>query len=287
MTTAKSAHKSTAKKTAAPGEDEATHRARADRVAAEKRTSAKREDGDRATAKGAETATDSQPEALHALHPENAADSAVRHAEPQTGKQAGEGEGGFPAGEYDVVDPAPKPAATAKEEREAALTAHYDGAAGDLDQVVKDALADSRLDASELPKVLEALPVGAVIEHEGPNRWRVHKLGVMRFGHGTTGLQAIENYVLGEATTTTLDAGAAAFLKLSPRQQREIEERDRIAYRNTVGGDPNEFAREEARRTAAADKTAKEPAPNAVSDGPERASARAEAGSKSKGKGKK
>jgi hypothetical protein len=67
-----------------------------------------------------------------------------------------------------------------------------------LPDVIAKALEDSRLDASEVLLVSEALPVGVAIVHEGLNRWRVGDPGKNQFGHGKTFLEAVESYVLGE-----------------------------------------------------------------------------------------
>jgi hypothetical protein len=39
----------------------------------------------------------------HAAHPEDPTDSSVKHAEPVTGRAPSEGQGGYPAGEYDIT----------------------------------------------------------------------------------------------------------------------------------------------------------------------------------------
>jgi hypothetical protein len=249
-----------------------------DRIAAEHN----RENAETRVAASSRTTTDGKTVAQHSEHPENPKDSTVRHSEPAAARQDGTGEGGFPQGEYDVTDPVKAGPVSEEDQLKAALTAHYDGAEEQLDQVIQDAIADSRLDESEFLKVMEALPVGCVIEHEGPNRWRCHKAGQNRFGHGTTALQAVENYVLGDASPSAIDAAARTFLKLSEADQKAIEDRDRIAATRVGGSDPNASIREEARKTAEMDKSAKAPAPNAATDGAEIASARAEQGSRAR-----
>jgi hypothetical protein len=254
-------------RTARPGETAAHQRARLDRIAAQRRTAQQ-----------------------HQEHPELRADSVVRHAEPQTGKQRGEGAGGFPSGEYDVTPPKSateeQPATegvtagqTADTSHDALLDAHF--GAVDIEALQQQLGENRRLDDAELPLILEALPVGAVIEHEAPNRWRVRSptTGGNRFGHGATGVQAIEAYVLGDVAPTADAAGAQRFLALPAAQQQEIRERDQKAAER-VGGTPDTFARDEAIKAAESDQTAKAPASNAVTDGPEKASARAEQGTR-------
>jgi hypothetical protein len=267
-------------RTARPGETERSHRARMDRIAAEQRAS-------------------KRSVAQHSEHPERPGDSTVRHAEPQTGKQHGEGAGGFPQGEYDVTAPATEGTAapsSAKSSHEQLVDAHLSTITHtDLDTLEGLLGDDRRLDDSELPLILEALPIGAIVEHEGLNRWRVRSpaSGGIRWGHGHTAVHAIEAYVLGDTVSSADAAGAQRFLRLPKSQQKEIQERDRIAAER-VGGTPDIFARDEAIRAANADATADAPAANAVTDGPEKASARAKQGSKrsssrsaKRGRGKK
>jgi hypothetical protein len=248
------------------------------RIAAEQRTSRAQESGEpRGTTRTGSyrTRSDELPAAQHAAHPERVGNSEVRHAEPPTGKQAGEGEGGYPGGEYDVAEPRTKGPASTQDVHESLLEAHFQ----DVDLTVLEELLgqDRRLDDSELPFVLEALPVGAALEHEGPNRWRVRAptTGGNRFGHGATAVHAIEAFILGDTAASEPEAAAQRFLRLPKAQQDEIRERDRLAAER-VGGTADTFARDEAIKAAEADKAAKAPAPNAVTDGPERASARAE-----------
>jgi len=270
------ATKTKASRTAPRGETEAKHRARLNRIAAEKRT---RSGEDRGTAKGGFTQSDQLPEAQHSEHPESFSDSTVRHAEPPQGKQAGEGHGGFPQGEYDVTKPAKEPAAKAKSTQQAQLDQHFEGVE-DITELSNNVKKASRLSELNFLASLEAFPVGTIIEHEAPNRWRVRSTsgGGFRYGHGAYAREAIESYILGTAVGSQEEASARAFAQLPASQQNEIRERDRIAAER-VGKSPTaDFAREEARKIALADKTAKPAALNAVTDGPEKASARDEAG---------
>jgi hypothetical protein len=254
---------SSATRTAPSGETARSQQARLDRIAAQRRTAQQ-----------------------HQEHPELAADSVVRHAEPQTGKPRGEGAGGFPSGEYDVTPPAKAteeaPATegvTAGQTADVSHDALIDAHLGDKDIAQLQTLLgeNRRLDDAELPLIIEALPVGAIIEHEAPNRWRVRSpaSGGIRWGHGGTAVAAIEAYVLGDVAPTAVAAGAQRFLALPASQQQEIRERDQKAAER-VGGTPDTFVRDEAIKAAQSDQTAKAPAANAVTDGPEKASARAE-----------
>lgn len=256
-----------APRTAPQGETARSQRARLDRIAAQRRTAQQ-----------------------HQEHPELTADSVVRHAEPQTGKRAGEGAGGFPSGEYDVTPPksateeAPATEGvtagqTADTSHDALIGAHF--ADKDIEALQAQLGENRRLDDAELPLILEALPIGAVIEHEGLNRWRVRSptTGGNRYGHGATGVAAIEAYVLGDVAPSADAAGAQRFLALPKDVQAQIQERDQKAAER-VGGTPDTFARDEAIKAAQSDATAKAPAANAVTDGPEKASARAEQSNK-------
>jgi hypothetical protein len=254
---------SSATRTAPQGETARSQRARLDRIAAQRRTARQ-----------------------HQEHPELAADAVVRHVEPQTGKSQGEGAGGFPSGEYDVTKPASatesQPATegvtagqTADTSHDALIDAHF--ADKDIEALQAQLGENRRLDDAELPLILEALPVGTIIEHEGPNRWRVRSpaSGGIRWGHGATGVAAIEAYVLGDTAPSADAAGVQRFLALDSATQQAIQERDQKAAER-VGGTPDTFVRDEAIKAAQSDQTAKAPAANAVTDGPEKASARAE-----------
>lgn len=241
--------------------------AETDRLAAEARTSNA-------------AASDGKSVAQHSANPDKPQDSTVRHSEPPVARQDGTGEGGYPQGEYDVTQPAKAGPVSEKDQQKAAVLAFYDGTEEQLDQTIKDALADSRLDESEFLKALEAMPIGTVLEHEALNRWRCHRVGQNRYGHGQTALQAVENYFLGDKSPTVLDAAAKDFLKLPAADQKAIEERDAKAAKAVGGVDPQASIREEARKTAAMDKSAKAPAPNAGTNAAEIGSARAEQGSK-------
>lgn len=289
------AKRGTARKTAAPGRTAEQQRADDDAVAATSsagRTTRTRFDSsadeqqlgtEQPPIAGAQAQDGNRSIAGHSAHGDQPADSTVRHAEPPTGKQQGEGEGGFPQGEYDVTQPAPAGAVDIAAQKDAALEAHFEraqvGLTGDLDAILKDALADSRLDETEIVRVTEALPVGIVIEHEGPNRWRCHKTGEGRYGHGRTHLEAVESYVLGLTASNVTDAAARAFVRLPASERKAIQERDERAARSVGGTDPNARTRAEALRTANLQAGADLPAPGARSDGAERAS-RTQAGAK-------
>jgi hypothetical protein len=130
---------------------------------------------------------------------------------------------------------------------------------------------------------VEALPVGTVIEHEGPNRWRVHVLGQNRWGHGATHSEAVENFVTGLSQTTAQQEADRALAALPKKQQQEIADRDQKAAERVGGTPPDTFARIENAKASEADLKAKAPAPNATTDGPEKASARDEAGTQTAG----
>lgn len=265
---AKNASKTAAKTaTARPGETEADARAR---------TSGETAGTQLPPLEGAQARTGNTPLGDHNATG-NPADSTVRHAEPQTGKQQGEGEGGHPQGEYDVTQAAPAGAVPLAAQKDAALEAHFAQATvglpgGDLDAILKDALADSTLDESEILKVTEALPVGIVIEHEGPNRWRCHRTGQGRYGHGRTFLEAVESYVIGLSAPNATDAAARAFVKLPAAQRKEILDRDAAAAASVGGTDPMATVRAEALKTAQKQAGAVGD-PGAASDGAAKASA--------------
>lgn len=252
---------SAAKKTAQPDEPE---------VAARNRQNAAR----RAMGKADTTRN-------HDANPDVSTDSSVRHAEPQTGKQRGEGHGGYPSGEYDVTTPGSSRAqgdVLTKGPQAIALDQLYAGSP-EAEQAVKQANERLRLSPDQFDQAVEALPVGTVIEKEAPWRWRVHVVGQPRFGHGQTHSEAVENYVLGDQGTSTAQAEAdRALAQMDPKQQQEIADRDAKAAQAVGGTPPDTFARIENAKAAAADATAEPPAPNAATDGAEKASARDEAG---------
>lgn len=211
------AGKGKAARTAALRERQATHRARMDRIAAEKRTRSKNP-GE------TERPGFRRSVAEHSEHPETFADSTVRHAEPPTGKSSGEGQGGFPQGEYDVTQPASEPADTRTND-ERLLDQHI----GTQDiQKHLNADRNARLSLDTALIGIETLPVGSAIERETENRWRVRggSAAGQRFGFGTTAREAIEAYILGDAVQTQEHAGFQARLKLSPAQQKEIADRN-------------------------------------------------------------
>lgn len=214
----------------------------------------------------------------HDANPDSPTDSSVRHAEPPTGHQQGEGHGGYPSGEYDVTKPAPSGAQT-KGALETILDQHGVNSP-ETEAAVKRTKANAQLSPSQFDAAVEAFPVGTVIEHEGPNRWRVHVLGQNRWGHGATHSEAVENYVTGMSQTTAQQEADRALAQLPKKQQNEIAERDQKAAEAVGGTAADTFQRIENAKAQAADLTAKAPAPNASTDGPEKASARDAAGRK-------
>jgi hypothetical protein len=202
-------------------------------------------------------------------------------------------EGGYPAGEYDVTKPTTAPdgsktaageladtkASTAasqpKGEFGAQLAQHFTDAGADQATLMKQATQNTRLSDDERQAVLEAMPVGAILEHEAANRWRVHVIGRPRFGHGASAAEAIEAFVIGNQGSD-VEASAQRFANLPASVQQEIRERDQRAQAGTGGVDPTEFARQEALKVAKADKQAKPTAASEGSDGANRESARRE-----------
>jgi hypothetical protein len=281
MATAKSksaskSHK--ADRTAPVEEPETVARARHDRIAAESRVGEKASD--------ATTQTDTTKGA-HDAHPESATDTSVRHAEPQTGKQSGEGEGGHPAGEYDITQMDRSSGQKNTKGADTVLSQHFAGLEdkdNPLVQATKEAQSNSQIPKSKLALAIEALPVGALIEHEAPNRWRAHVTGQLRYGHGATFLEAVESYILGTGVGSMEEAAARTYAALPSHMQEQIDERDRKAAARVGGTVPEQMARDEAKRAAAADASADLPARNANTDGPEKASARAEQGDQDRAK---
>jgi hypothetical protein len=210
----------------------------------------------------------------HDANPDVSTDSSVRHAEPQTGHRASEGHGGYPSGEYDVTRPAGD---DVKTKGATALGRHLEQAPEAKD-AKKRAEKYAQLSPDDFDLAVEALPVGTVIEHEGPNRWRVHVLGQNRWGHGATHSEAVENFITGVSQTTAQVEADRALAALPAKQQQEIAERDRKAAEAVGGTPPDTFQRIENAKAQAADLTAEAPAPNASTDGPEKASARDAAG---------
>jgi hypothetical protein len=215
----------------------------------------------------------------HDANPDVSTDSSVRHAEPQTGHRASEGHGGYPAGEYDVTKPATS--GDAKTKGTTALGQLLE-IAPESKEAVKRAGENAQLTPSQFDQAVEALPVGTIIEHEGPNRWRVHVLGQNRWGHGATHSEAVENFVTGLSQTTAQQEADRALAALPKKQQQEIAERDQKAAEAVGGTAPDTFARIENARAQAADLKAAAPAANASTDGLEKASARDEAGRRAK-----
>jgi hypothetical protein len=177
-TTAKKNASAAAKRTAQKGEKEIDARAREEQAA---------------------RAVGSSVEATHEAHPESPTDSSVRHAEPPQGKQRGEGAGGYPTGEYDVTPPPKSGAAKTKGVLESILDQHAEQAGGQdrISALVQRTKDKAQLSPDQFDAAVEGLPVGAVIEHEAENRWRVHVTGQNRFGHGATHSEAVEAYILG------------------------------------------------------------------------------------------
>lgn len=223
MATSSRRRSSTAPRTARPGEREVDARARHNRIAAEKRASS-RSTADTKDAKaskttesgvdldsgifsiserGIEPRRDDLTERQHRANPDKEGDTSVRHAEPPTGKQAREGAGGYPTGEYDVTQPAKAGPSERKSPALAALEAHF--ADYDIDAKVRAHQKESRLNETAQLHAFEALPLGSVLEHEGIDRWRVRTAvaGVNRFGHGKTAAEAVENFILGERPPLT------------------------------------------------------------------------------------
>lgn len=269
------------RKTARPGRTAAQKRARRNReAAAARRKTAGKDVGTEGPGSGRRSVAD------HSEHPESRADSTVAHDEPQTGKRsAGAGEGGFPQGEGDVV----KPALEGEDKRsvkEQLLDAHFGTV--DIRRHLADADKKGRLDRTTVTVATETLPVGAIVEHEAENRWRIRVPtgGGNRYGFGATYREAIESYVLGDAVVDEQSAAAKRFSELSPRQQEEIRVRDEKAARR-VGQDPTAtpeaIARNEAAENAKAENKAlgnKKARTGQITEGAERASARDLAGQK-------
>lgn len=170
----------------------------------------------------------------HDANPDVSTDSSVRHAEPPDGRRDGSGHGGYPSGEYDVTPPEPGADAKTKGATASAL-GHLYANSPEADRAVAQAKRHARLEPAEFDKAVEALPVGTVIEHEGPNRWRVHVAGQPRYGHGGTHSEAVESYVLGGESVTAEQQAAERLAALPKRQRQEIAERDRKAA-EAVGG---------------------------------------------------
>lgn len=174
---------------------------------------------------GQQTRRGNRSRAQHSEHPDQPADSTVKHV-----PQPGETPGGFPQGEYDVTTPAPEGAKKQGDLTKAAIKNHIDaanvGAVQPIPEVVKAALATSRIGQADVIPVTEALPAGVNIEHQGPNRWRIHQVGLNRFGHGATFLEALGNYVLGAVVPAPFADPAAARAQLPPKLQAELAARD-------------------------------------------------------------
>jgi hypothetical protein len=115
------------------------------------------------------------PAAAHSEHPEDRADSTVRHSEPPTGKRTrGAGEGGFPQGEYDVATAGAEPAEDKRSVKEQLLDAHFGTV--DIRKHLADADKKGRLDRTTVTVAMETLPVGAIVEHEAENRWSTSRV---------------------------------------------------------------------------------------------------------------
>lgn len=263
-----------ARKTAPPRESAASERARTNRLEAAARTEKRR--GSKGESQLTEDYFSRRSQVEHEEQPDRPADSTVRHALPQTGADSS-GQKGFPQGEYDVIEPA-KAAAAPKRKTEDMLIDQHLGQT-DPKELIERVEKKGRLNHKERTLLLEAAPTGFTLEKMGDNRWRAQSGN--RFGHGTTASEAIESFVLGTAAGP--DAATEAFLALPKSQQKEIEDRDRkVAERSGQAYDatPEAIARREALETAKADAGAEPAAYNAVTDGPEKASARDESGQK-------
>jgi hypothetical protein len=221
--------------------------------------------------------------AEHSEHPESAGDSTVRHADQHRSAPSA-GRKGFPQGEYDVNQPA-KAGAKKQSIKQTLLEQHAATQSGDTQTVlglIKHQNAN-RLSVDERELAVELLPIGAIIEHEAPYRWRVRSPvgGGNRFGHGATAKEAIDSFVLGNADVNGAQAAARRFSELPASQQREIEDRDNAAARSVgqAGEDsPDVLARRQALSfSQAADKRAPTPQ-NAASDGAEVSTATNRAG---------
>lgn len=236
----------------------------------------------------AESRTGTEPPrrsiADHSEHPESPGDSTVRHADNPVGRRSA-GSRGFPQGEYDVTEPA-KRGAVKKDPTQLAIE---QGLSAEELATIKEAQKHpkaNRLKPEQRALAVEALPVGTVIEKEGPFRWRVRSAGTNggnRFGHGRTAQEAVDNYILGHSVITTEQAGAESFHEYPASVQREIEERDAaVAQRQgrSVEDFPEVIARREFKANQKAAAGAKPIAPGQTSDGAEVASAQLEAGAK-------
>lgn len=266
--------RSSDKRTAPPNEPASVERARANRLEAKARTS------ERAGSKGVNRQTENyfsrRSIAEHSENPDRPADSTVRHALPQTGAGS-EGQKGFPQGEYDVIEPAKAGPASQRSTIDMLIDQHL--GFGDPDEVMKSVNESTRLDHEERVLILESAPAGFVLEKMGDRRWRAGAQN--RYGHGTTAAQAIESFVLG--TESGADADAIRFANYPASVQKEIRARDEaVAKRAGIPVDslPEAVARREGLERAAVENEAAASALNAVSDGPEKASALNEAGAK-------
>lgn len=257
-------------------------------TAARKRSSSSKSANKSQRTNVSDTKTGTQPPRRsieqHSEHPESAGDSTVRHADNPVGR-ASAGKKGFPQGEYDVDEPA-KRGAVKKDPQQLAIEQGLDD---DELKTIKAAIAHpkaNRLKHEQRALAIEALPIGAIVEHEGKFRWRVRSSptgGGFRFGHGATFQEAVDNYLLGSSAQTADAAGAERFQAYPKSVQKEIEERDAaVAKRQGVSPEsfPEVIARREFVENQKAGAKAKAPAPNAVTDGAEQASAQLEAGAK-------
>lgn len=234
-----------------------------------------------------ETKTGTEPPrrsvADHSEHPESPGDSTVRHADNPAGRKSA-GSRGFPQGEYDVTTPAKK-GATKKDPTQLAIEQSLDEEELNTIKAAQKHPKANRLKPEQRALALEALPIGAILEHEAKNRWRVKANlgGGIRWGHGTTAQEAIDNYILGHSVIDSAQAGAEQFHSYPASVQREIEERDaKVAQRQGIAVEslPGVLERREFAANQKAAKAAKPPAPNATSDGAEVASAQLEAGAR-------
>ena len=199
-------------------------------------------------ASSAQTGTEPPKKSVsdHSEHPENPADSTVKH----TGA-------GFPQGEGDVTEPAKAGAKAPKAEKPRSIRDQHllALAAGQDVKAIEAALKEpnaTRLSPIQRAIAAELLPIGAIIEHEGANRWRVRGpmgQGGPHFGHGATMAEAIDSFVLGNVVATDAEASAHRFSKLPPKQQKEIEERD-IASGNQADVDARRKTVEAVKKSA-------------------------------------
>ena len=262
----------TDKKTAPPNEPASVERARANRLEAKARSSEK--SGSKGVNRQTESYLSRRSIAEHSENPDRSGDSTVRHALPMP-RAGSEGQKGFPQGEYDVTRPAPAGPRSSRSTQDMLIDQHLGFA--DPAELMKAVDDSTVLDHEDRALILEGAPAGFVLEKMGDNRWRAGAQN--RFGHGQTAAEAIEAFVLG--TQSGANADAIRFANYPASVQREIRERDEaVAKRSGVDVEslPEVSARRQGLELAAVDNKAAASALNAVTDGPEKASARDQAG---------